>query len=48
MYKIIKYFDKYSLQYHKTYLRYTIIRKSYIIIQNKERFNRLEGFTKLT
>ena len=36
MYKIIKYFDKYSLQYHKTYLRYTIIRKSYIIIQNKE------------
>ena len=36
IYSILQYFDKYSSQYTKAYLRYTILRKSYLIIQKKE------------
>lgn len=46
MYKIINYFDKYSPQYTQTYLRYTIIRKSYIIIQEGDHLTP-RGLTKL-
>jgi len=35
MYYLLKYFDRYSLQNTHCYLRYTIIRKAYLIIQNK-------------
>jgi len=36
IYSILQYFDKYSSQYTQAYLRYTILRKSYLIIQKKE------------
>ena len=36
MYGVLKYFDRYSPQYTQAYLRYTILRKSYLIVQKKQ------------
>ena len=36
MFLLLKYLDKYSLQQSQSYLHYTILRKSYLIIEKKE------------
>jgi hypothetical protein len=33
---VLRYFDRYSLQLTQSYLRYTILRKSYLIVQKKQ------------
>ena len=39
---VLRYFDRYSLQFTQSYLRYTILRKSYLIVQKKQHLT-LEG-----
>ena len=46
IFKIIKYFDQYSLQSKRYYLKYFFLRKSLILIQNKEHLKD-EGFLKI-
>ena len=36
MFKLLTFFDTFNLQYYRTYLKYTILRKSYVIVQNNE------------
>jgi len=45
-YNLLKYFDNFSLQYHNSYLRYTILRKAFILVQTKE-YLTLPGLAKI-
>ena len=36
MYKLLKYLDTYSLQYQACYLAYVFVRKSYLLVQDKQ------------
>jgi len=47
VYQIIKYFDKYPPQYHFFYLRYTVVRKAWLILQQEEYYHprRTKGLT---
>jgi len=46
MYRILKYFDQYSPYYNHLYLRYTILRKAYILVQKREHLTE-KGIKKL-
>jgi hypothetical protein len=43
---LLNYLDKYSLQYSYSYLRYTILRKAYLIIQKKQHLT-IDGFNNI-
>ena len=45
-YNLLKYFDNFSLQYENSYLRYTILRKAYLLVQTKEHLTPL-GLVKI-
>lgn len=45
-YNLLKYFDNFSLQYHNSYLRYTILRKAYLLVQTKDHLTQ-SGFAKI-
>lgn len=46
MYNLLNYFDKFSLQFDNSYLRYTILRKVYLLVQEKKHLTLL-GFEKI-
>jgi hypothetical protein len=46
MFKLLSYFDKFSLQYYRTYLRSIVLRKTYILVQNNYHL-KSSGITKL-
>lgn len=46
IYLILRYFDRYSLQLTQSYLRYTILRKSYLIVQKKQHLT-VKGLDKI-
>jgi len=43
---LLAYFDKFPLQYDRLYLRYTILRKAYLLVQKKEHLT-ASGFEKI-
>lgn len=45
-YKILKFFDRFSLQFNRSYLKYVLLRKSFLLIQEKKHFQE-SGFKKI-
>lgn len=41
--KFLKFFDKFSLQFDRTYLKYVILRKAYLVVQEKKHLQK-SGF----
>ena len=46
IFKILKFFDRFSLQLDSSYLRYILIRKSYLLIQEKKHLQ-VSGLNKI-
>ena len=45
-YKILTFFDQYSLQLNRSYLRYVFLRKAYLLVQEKKHLEHI-GFNKI-